>query len=87
MLFEFPKLPELFDGFLEAFWRVQLENQTDVYVNVYNLSGRLVQTIKKSNLASGTQLIQLDGNKLSTGTYIVKFQAGNVKETIKFVKL
>ena len=65
----------------------QLENQSDVYVNVYNLSGRLVQTIKKSNLGSGTQLIQLDGNKLSTGTYIVKFQAGSVKETIKFVKL
>lgn len=64
-----------------------LETQSDVYVNVYNLSGRLIQTIKKSNMNAGTQLIQLDGDKLSTGTYIVKFQAGSVKETIKFVKL
>lgn len=65
----------------------ELEASSDVNVRVYNLAGRLVKTINKKNMALGSQVIELDANDMASGTYIVKFTAGSVKETTKFMKM
>ena len=65
----------------------ELEATSDVTVRVYNLAGRLVKTISKKNMAKGSQVIELDANDMATGTYIVKFNAGSVEATTKFMKM
>lgn len=65
----------------------QLANASDVTIQVYNLSGRLVKTINKKNLGQGSQVVDLDGADLATGTYVVKMFAGKQRATTKFVKM
>jgi hypothetical protein len=64
-----------------------LFKNSDVSVEVYNISGKLMKTIREKNVAKGDQSIEIDASDLSNGSYIVKFSAGSVNETIKFVKL
>ncbi len=65
----------------------ELAESTTVNVNVYSISGVLVKTITKKNMSAGSQSIQIDGNDLPNGTYIVKFNAGKQNETAKFIKM
>ncbi len=65
----------------------ELANTSDVNIQVYNLSGRLVKTINEKNMAKGSRTIEVDGSDLSTGTYIVKFSAGKQQATTKFIKM
>lgn len=63
-----------------------LENNSDVYVQIFNLNGQLVQEITESNMAAGNQVITFDTNELPRGTYIVRLSAGEMVETTKFIK-
>ncbi|MCJ8288232.1 MAG: T9SS type A sorting domain-containing protein [Crocinitomicaceae bacterium] len=65
----------------------ELANTSDVTIQVYNLSGRLVKSISKKNLSQGSQVIDIKGADLATGTYIVKMFAGKQQATTKFVKM
>lgn len=58
---------------------------SNVTVNVYSLSGRLVQQVKAGNLGKGNHVIDLNVRSLSAGTYIVQLQAGNENKTAKIV--
>lgn len=64
-----------------------LFKNSDVTIQIYNISGRLVKTIREKNLTKGDQTIEIDAADLSNGSYIVKFTAGSVNETVKFMKL
>lgn len=64
-----------------------LFKNSDVTIQVYNISGRLVKTIREKNVTKGDQTIDIDASDLSNGSYVVKFSAGSVNETIKFMKL
>lgn len=65
----------------------ELANTSDVSIQVYNLSGRLVKTINEKNMAKGSRTIEIDGSDISTGTYIVKMTAGKQHATTKFIKM
>ena len=65
----------------------ELANSSDVTIQVYNLSGRLVKTINKKNLSQGSQVLDIEGADFATGTYIVKMFAGKQQATTKFVKM
>lgn len=65
----------------------ELENSSDVSIQVYNLSGRLVKTINKKNMSQGSQIVDIEGADLATGTYVVKMVAGKQRATTKFVKM
>jgi hypothetical protein len=60
---------------------------TDVIVNIYNISGVLVKTIHEKNVSKGDQTIDINVCDLKSGSYIIKFQAGSMSESIKFMKL
>ncbi|MFK7785493.1 MAG: T9SS type A sorting domain-containing protein, partial [Crocinitomicaceae bacterium] len=65
----------------------ELANTSDVSIQVYNLSGRRVKSINKKNMSQGSQVVDIEGADLATGTYIVKLFAGKQEATTKFVKM
>lgn len=65
----------------------ELANVSDVTIQVYNLSGKLVKSINKTNMSQGSQVIDIEGADLATGTYVVKMFAGKQQATTKFVKM
>jgi len=64
----------------------ELESSSDVTVQIYNLSGKIVQDINKQGLNEGVNTISINTFELSKGTYIVKLTADNLSKTTKFVK-
>jgi hypothetical protein len=64
----------------------QLANTSDVTIQVYALSGRLVKSFTQKNMSKGNQILDIQGTSLSAGTYIVKMIAGKQQATTKFIK-
>lgn len=65
----------------------RLANSGDVEIGVYSISGRLVKSIRKSDLNSGENTLFIDCDDMPKGTYIVKFQSGKQVESVKFIKM
>jgi hypothetical protein len=57
-----------------------------VEIQVYSITGRLVKSIRKS-MDEGTNSLQIEGDNLANGTYIVKFNSGKQSESVKFIKM
>lgn len=64
-----------------------LVNSGTVHVRVYNIAGQEVKSMELKNLSKGEHTVDIDAAGLRTGSYIVKFQAGKVNETVKFMKI
>lgn len=64
-----------------------LDQTSDVTVNVYNISGMLVLSSSNKNVEAGAQEFVIDSSNLPKGTYIVKVNAGILNETAKFIKM
>lgn len=64
----------------------ELESSSNVTVQIYNLSGKIVQEINKQGLNEGANTISINTFELSKGTYIVKLTGDNLSKTTKFVK-
>ncbi|MFM6934373.1 MAG: T9SS type A sorting domain-containing protein [Flavobacteriales bacterium] len=64
----------------------ELANAGMVDIQVYSITGRLVKSIRKS-MDEGTNAVQIDGDSLANGTYIVKFNSGKQSESVKFIKM
>jgi hypothetical protein len=64
----------------------ELANAGMVEIQVYSITGRLVKSIRKS-MDEGTNSLQIDGDNLANGTYIVKFNSGKQSESVKFIKM
>jgi hypothetical protein len=63
-----------------------LESDSDVYVQIFNLSGQLVNEITETNMSSGNNTITFGADNLPKGTYIIRLTAGDKVETSKFIK-
>ena len=64
----------------------ELTQSSDVTVQVYNLTGKLVQSIQKSNMNEGVNSISIEASNLPSGTYFVRLSAGEMVKTTKFIK-
>jgi hypothetical protein len=64
----------------------ELANAGIVEIQVYSITGRLVKSIRKS-MDEGTNALQIEGDNLANGTYIVKFNSGKQSESVKFIKM
>jgi hypothetical protein len=69
----------------EGTLRFDLTENTDVTVEIYNLSGRLVYS-QKEYRTSGTINIEFDASKMNKGAYIAKVIAGKNSASAKFIK-
>jgi hypothetical protein len=64
---------------------MDISTKTDVMVQVYDLTGKLVVTANAGELSAGKQEVNIDCSKLQAGTYILKVFAGDDSGTSKFI--
>jgi len=62
-----------------------LSNQSNLQVNVFDLSGKINYSTEISSLSKGKQTIHLDVNSLSEGTYLLQVIAQDNISTAKLV--
>lgn len=64
-----------------------LKTDSNVDIQFFNLSGRLVKSINKTNMFVGRNEVFFSASELPQGTYLIRVQAGSQIETIKYIKL
>ena len=70
-----------------TFIQFNLKNKADISIDVYNLSGKKIQTIYEASNISGEHLTQwIPDKELENGVYLVKIEAYNKKTAIKAVQ-
>jgi len=62
-----------------------LDKNSNVKLNIYDIQGRIVKSVSSNNLQSGHQTITINVNDLNRGTYIVRLSAGSKYATSKFI--
>ena len=65
----------------------ELSSNKDVDIQFYNISGRLVKSIQKTNLMEGRNEVVFSTSGLPQGTYIIRVRAGEEIQTTKFIKM
>ncbi len=68
-----------------ALLKIELENTSDVIVNVSSIAGQLVKEIKRTNMAAGSVNIGIEVSDLPAGTYICSVQADGKIATEKLI--
>lgn len=61
----------------------QLPEETDVRLEVYDVTGRLVQTLVHTRQSTGRYTVTFDGAKLASGVYFYRLTAGSYMKTKK----
>ena len=67
--------------------KFQLPEFTHVRLSVYDLTGRLINTIIDENMDAGTYTIKWDASKLNSGVYVIKIHALNYLSSVKCILL
>jgi hypothetical protein len=65
--------------------KFQLPKQTFVSLKVYDILGRVVQTVVNEQKDPGYYDINFDGSNLASGLYFYKLEAGNFVDTKKMI--
>jgi hypothetical protein len=63
----------------------QLEKASQVYLSVFDLSGRLVQTLADEHVPSGQHSEQFDASDLCPGVYLIRIVAGDASASQRCV--
>ncbi len=71
-----------------AYININLAENSNVSIEIYNAVGQLVKTIDSTNLLSGENYISLETSALTAGMYIVKANIGNsvITKNLSIVK-
>jgi hypothetical protein len=64
---------------------VDLKESNKLDIQFYNISGRMVKRIEKTNAFVGRNEIVFSASDLPQGTYIIRVQSGNQIETTKYI--
>ena len=65
--------------------RFAVPGESDVSITLFDLSGRMVETIKKGEYSAGYYDATIDGKDLTTGLYFVKMEAGGFRSVQRLV--
>lgn len=69
----------------DLFVKLVLENEQDANIEIYDISGKLIQIVSKEKLASGNHLIKTDVSSMENGIYFVKIKTADKCLSKKFV--
>lgn len=69
----------------EATISFNVEETTNVSYQIYDLSGRMVQNATLGTYGQGSHTANFNVNNLTSGTYIIKVQAGTISNTSKIL--
>ena len=64
----------------------ELNSNSDVVINIYDLQGKIVNRLNRTHLAKGKHAIPFTVNNLPSGTYIVTLETEKSSEVTKFIK-
>ena len=64
-----------------------LPQSSDIVLNVYDVTGRLAQTVASGKFAAGEHRVNFDAAGLSSGVYFYQLRTGNTKIARKMVLL
>ena len=56
--------------------KISLQEATYVKLSVYDINGRLVETLQEGSLSPGDYTFAFNGSGLASGTYFVQLRAG-----------
>lgn len=62
-----------------------LPQRSNVTVRIYDLNGRLVETLVRDDMSAGRHSVTWDASKVASGTYIYRLTAGDFVETRKML--
>jgi len=65
--------------------RFELSKSDRVLLRVFDINGRLIQTIADRVFGAGTQEIRFDGSNLSSGLYIYEISTGDITQNKKML--
>jgi len=65
--------------------RFSIETQSDVFLHIYDIKGRLVETLVTGELLSGDHAVQWDASDYASGVYFVRLTAGESRQTRKML--
>jgi len=68
-------MPNPFASFTNV--RFTLMQSGPVTLNVYDPSGRLLETLEEGEMAAGGHSVEIDGSVLSSGIYLIRLQSGS----------
>ena len=83
-----PKQFRLYDNYPNPFnpattISYTLPSASDVTINIYEVTGRRIQTLVNSRQSTGSHTIQFDASTLSSGIYFYEIQAGSFRDVKK----
>ena len=64
---------------------LEINTKSNVIINIYDLTGKLVKTMHGGNLNAGIQELNIDCSDLKTGTYVIRVFAGEDSGSTKFI--
>jgi hypothetical protein len=67
--------------------KYSIPQRSFVSITVYNILGKEVSKLVNEEKLSGSYEVQFDGNRLSSGVYFYRLQAGKFSETKKLMLL
>lgn len=62
-----------------------LKKNSNTTINIYNLTGSLVKTIKLGEKAKGEHKVKFNASSLSVGSYIISLESGSERSVAKFI--
>ncbi|HXB40369.1 MAG TPA: T9SS type A sorting domain-containing protein [Bacteroidia bacterium] len=69
----------------DVFIKLVTDKEEVTIIGIYDISGKLVQTISKEKLVTGNHLLQTDVSGMENGIYFVKIKTGSKCFSKKFV--
>lgn len=89
---ELPATHKLYQNFPNPFnpateIRFELSKPADVELTVFDISGRKVKTLENRRFDAGGHIVRFDAGDLSSGIYILQFNADETSESMKMLYL
>ena len=65
-----------------------MDKSENVILQVYDIQGRLVETLVNEVKAHGSHVVRFDGSALASGTYLYRLQIGDqvLTKTMQLIK-
>lgn len=64
----------------------ELNSNSDVAISIYDLQGKIVNNMIRTNMAKGNHVIPFSVQDLPNGTYLITLKTENTSEVVKFIK-
>jgi hypothetical protein len=82
-----PNYPNPFNPVTTIRFDIPAETQHTIFLQVYDISGRIVETLVNKKLKSGQHEIQWNASQHSSGVYLLRMNAGAFTQTQKLILL